>query len=100
MTCDLCQNLEAEELRFCIMGKDYALDLCSSCRAIYDNLMADYVAHSRRITFKHGGIRRDGPAPSSTRPRVNAVDNPVKKPVRKSGKPRKKVGPNPSEVSS
>jgi hypothetical protein len=90
ITCDECQAVDADEYRYAVMGREYALDLCSACRAIVDNLMAPYIQHSRNVTYRNHAVRRDGKKRTPAAPPVFTavpVDSVPQKPRR--GRPRK-----------
>ena len=96
ITCDVCNANEADELRFGYMGRDYAVDLCSTCRAIFDNLIEEYVNSGRKVTYRNHVVRKDSPQRIST---VNG-DKPVNSAPRKRGRPKMKNANHPPEVSS
>ena len=75
ITCDICNANDADELRFGVMGREYAVDLCTTCRSIFDNLMDDYVSNGRKVVYRNHVVRKDAPQRIST---VNG-DKPVNK---------------------
>lgn len=83
-TCDMCGKVDAEELRYAIMGREYALDLCSEDREHFDTYMAVYLLKSRKVTYRNHTVRKD-----RARPVIVAQDRPADEPKRKPGRPRK-----------
>jgi hypothetical protein len=60
ITCDECNAIDATELRFAINGRNYAIDLCGTHRAIFDTLIQPYITNGHAVRFNNHAIRRDG----------------------------------------
>lgn len=61
ITCDVCHSPEASELRFGLRGAEWSIDLCETDMAIFDNLMASYLAAGHKVKPAPHSVRRDGP---------------------------------------
>lgn len=90
ITCDECLAIEASELRFAINGRNFAIDLCSTHRAIFDTLIQPYVTKGHPVRFNNHVVRKDAPkgkvqteTPIATKPkrarksRAKAVEAPT-----------------------
>jgi len=60
-TCDECLAVDASELRFAINGRNFAIDLCVTHRAIFDTLIQPYVTNGHPVRFNNHAIRKDAP---------------------------------------
>lgn len=74
VTCDECHATGADELRFAVLGKDYAIDLCVTHRAVFDTLIQPYISNGHAVRFNHHVVRRDRPKATKT-PVEKATDN-------------------------
>ena len=59
-TCDECHAIDATELRFAVNGRNYAIDLCETHRAIFDTLIQTYITNGHPVRFNNHVIRKDG----------------------------------------
>lgn len=88
-TCDMCGNPDAEEMRYSVQGRDFALDLCAECTEHFGTYMAAYIMKSRKVTYRNHTLRRD-----RARPVAMAQDRPSADPAapaKKRGRPRKQA---------
>jgi hypothetical protein len=90
VTCDECMAIDASELRFAVNGRNFAIDLCATHRAIFDTLIQTYVTAGHPVRFNNHAIRKDAPkgkvqaeTPITTKPkrarksRAKAVEAPT-----------------------
>jgi len=45
--CDVCEQIDAAELRFSVGGKDLAIDLCDDCRQKWNATIGVWIAAAR-----------------------------------------------------
>lgn len=91
ITCDECLAIDATELRFAINGRNFAIDLCTVHRAVFDTLIQPYVTNGHPVRFNNHVVRKDGKQRASAEKPVLETADPKK--VRKS---RAKVKPEMS----
>lgn len=60
ITCDECLAVDATELRFAVNGRNFAIDLCGTHRAVFDTLIQTYITNGHPVRFNNHSIRRDG----------------------------------------